>query len=188
MGKRGRKPTYDLSGEACPNPQCPLFGKRGEGNIVSNGTHPGRNGRRIRKFLCRQCGCSFCERSGTIFYGIRSPEDKVLAALKLLAKGMPLRGVVKVTKVKLDTVRRWLRVTAEHSELVNSALLKEMKVSQAELDALWRFVKKNNLRHRASLWKKNFDWDRFCQGIPDDDLLFYWENGILPGRSPGDRY
>jgi len=154
MGKRGRKPTYDLSSEACPNPQCPLFGKRGQGNIVSNGTHPGRNGRRVRKLLCKQCRRSFCERSGTIFYDLRSLEDKVLMALKLLVKGMPLRGVAEVMEVKLDTVRRWLRVAAEHSEQVNVVLLKELKVSQVELDALWSFVKKNDLRRRANLWRE----------------------------------
>ena len=140
MGKRGRKPTYDLSSEACPNPQCPLFGKQGQGNIVSNGTHLGPHGRRVRKLLCRQCRRSFCERSGTIFYDLRSPEDKVLMALKLLVKGMP--------------VRRWLRVAAEHSEQVNALLLKELKVSQVELDALWSFVKKNDLRRRANLWRE----------------------------------
>jgi transposase-like protein len=154
MGKRGRKPTYDLSNEACPNPQCELFGKQGQGNIVSNGSHRGPNGQRIRKLLCRQCRGSFCERSGSIFYDLRSPEEKVLMALKLLVKGMPLRGVAEVMEVKLDTVRHWLRVAAEHSEQVNALLLKELKVTQVELDALWSFVKKNDLRHRANLWRE----------------------------------
>jgi len=75
-------------------------------------------------------------------------------ALKLLVKGMPVRGVAEVMEVKLDTVRRWLRVAAEHSEQVNVVLLKELKVSQVELDALWSFVKKNDLRRRANLWRE----------------------------------
>jgi hypothetical protein len=74
-------------------------------------------------------------------------------ALKLLVKGMPLRGVSEVMGVKLDTVRHWLRVAAEQSEQVNTLLLKELKVSQVELDALWSFVKKNDLRRRAGLWR-----------------------------------
>jgi hypothetical protein len=75
-------------------------------------------------------------------------------ALKLLVKGMPVRGVAEVMEVKLDTVRRWLRVAAEHSEPVNAVLLKELKVAQVELDALWGFVKKNELRRRANLWRE----------------------------------
>ncbi len=45
-------------------------------------------------------------------------------------------------EVKLDTMRRWLRIAAKHSEQVNAVLLKGLKVSQVELDALWSFVKK----------------------------------------------
>lgn len=77
-----------------------------------------------------------------------------MLALKLLVKGMPLRGVAEVLDVKLDTVRHWLKVAADHSEKVNEILLKELKVSQVELDALWTFVKKNSLRQRAILWKE----------------------------------
>jgi len=74
-------------------------------------------------------------------------------ALKLLVKGMPLRGVAEVMEVKLDTVRHWLKVAAAQSEAVNSLLLRELKVSQIELDALWTFVKKKRLRQRAILWR-----------------------------------
>jgi len=77
-------------------------------------------------------------------------------ALKLLVKGMPLRGAAEVLGVKLDTVRHWLRVAAEQSEKVDAALMKELHVSQVELDALWTFVKKNSLRQRAILWKARF--------------------------------
>lgn len=153
MAKRGRKPKYNLKNEACPNPSCALCGKTGENNIVSNGTIKSKKGKRRRKFLCRVCGISFCSRTGSIFYDLRTHEDKVLLALKLLVKGMPLRGVADVLEVKLDTVRHWLKVAAGHCEQVNDILLKELKVSQVELDALWTFVKKNSLRQRAMLWK-----------------------------------
>lgn len=153
MAKKGRRPQYDLSTEACPNPDCPMYGKKGNGNIVANGTYRSKGGEKLRKFVCRICGRSFCNRSGTIFYDLRTPEEKVLLALKLLVKGMTLRGVAEVLEVKLDTVRHWLQVAAEHSERVNEELLKELKVSQVELDALWTFVKKNDLRQRALLWR-----------------------------------
>jgi len=154
MAKRGRKPKYNLENEACPNPKCSLCGKTRKGNIVSNGTIKTKQGEDRRKFLCKVCGKSFCSRTGTIFYDLRTPEEKVMLALKLLVKGMPLRGVADVLEVKLDTVRHWLRVAAVHSEKVNELLLKELKVSQVELDALWTFVKKNTLRERATLWRE----------------------------------
>lgn len=156
MAKRGRRRKYKLKNEACPNPKCPLYGKTGKGNIVSNGTYPTKEGTPARRFLCKQCGQAFCSRAGTIFYDLRSPEEKVLMAIKLLVKGMPLRGVAEVLEVKLDTVRHWLKVAAEQSEKIDTLLMKELKVSQVELDALWSFVKKNSLRQRAILWRARF--------------------------------
>jgi transposase-like protein len=153
MAKRGRKRRYKFKNEACPNPKCPSYGQAGKGNIVSNGTYPTKEGSPARRFLCRTCGESFCNRAATIFYDLRSPEERVLLALKLLVKGMPLRGIAQVLEVKLDTVRHWLKVAADQSEKVDALLLKELKVSQIELDALWTFVKKNSLRQRAILWK-----------------------------------
>lgn len=153
MAKRGRRPKYKFLQEACPNAQCSLYGKTGRGNIVSNGTYRTREGGKSRRFLCKICGESFCSRANTIFYDLRTPSEKVLLALKLLVKGMPLRGVAEVLEVKLDTVRHWLKVAAAQSEKVNNLLLRELKISQVELDALWTFVKKNSLRQRAILWR-----------------------------------
>jgi len=154
MVKRGRRPQYDLKTEACPNPDCPMYGKTGEGNIVANGTYTNKEGEKLRKFICRACSKSFCSRSGTIFYDLRTPEDKVLMALKLLVKGTSLRGVAGILEVSLDTVRRWLHLASEQSERINEVLLKDLQVSQVELDALWSFVKKNALRQRAILWRE----------------------------------
>ena len=156
MAKRGRKPKYSLDQEACPNPGCPRYGEKAQGNIVANGTYRRKGEGQARRFLCRTCGHSFCSRVGTIFYDLRSPEETVLMAFKLLVKGMPLRGVAEVLGVKLDTVRHWLKVAAEQSAKVEALLMQELPVSQVELDALWTFVKKNALRHRASLWKARF--------------------------------
>jgi transposase-like protein len=156
MAKRGRRRTYRLRKEACPNTQCSLYGQTGKGNIVSNGTYQTKAGETTRRFLCRRCGESFCSRAGTIFYDLRSPQERVLMALRLLVKGMPLRGTAEVLEAKLDTVRHWLKLAAEQSEKIDALLLKELKVSQVELDALWAFVKKNSLRQRAILWRAKF--------------------------------
>lgn len=156
MAKRGRKQTHNLGNEACPNPKCKLYGKAGQGNIVSNGTIKTKDGKKRQKFLCKVCDKSFCDRTGTIFYDLRTSEEKVLLAIKLLVKGMPLRGVADVLETKLDTVRHWLALAAKQSKKLNAWLLKELNVTQIELDALWTFVKKNSLRQRALQWKVKF--------------------------------
>jgi transposase-like protein len=138
--------------ESCPNPACTLKGKKGKGNIVSNGTYRTKAGLIAFKFICKECKKSFCSRSGSVFYDLKTSEDKILLALKLLVKGMPIREVADVLSVKRDTVRYWLTVASENSNKMDSLLKKQIKVSQADLDGLWACVKKNALRKRATIW------------------------------------
>ena len=85
MGKRGKAPKYN--DVFCTNHACSLYGKTEQGNIVSNGTYSTKSGR-VRKFICRNCGNIFNGRSGTVFFDLRTSEEKVIMALKLLLKGM----------------------------------------------------------------------------------------------------
>jgi transposase-like protein len=143
MGKRGPKPKFN--DVACTNTKCKHYGKTGTGNIVGNGTYQTQNGR-VRKLICRTCGGVFNDRDATFFYNLRTPEEKVITAMKLLLKGMSLRAIADVLGVKLDTVRGWLHRGAEHVEEINDILMKEANVSKVELDELWTFVKKKRFR------------------------------------------
>jgi transposase len=88
----------------------------------------------------------FCDRTNTAFYDLRTNEDKILLALKLVLKGMSLRSIAEVLEVSLDTVRRWLSRAADHSEEVNEVLLKDLNVTKVELDELWTFGGKKEYR------------------------------------------
>jgi transposase-like protein len=143
MGQRGPKSRF--SDVVCPNEACPHHNKRNAGNIKANGRYTTLSGL-VRKFVCHSCGGVFCEREGTAFYDLRSPEDKVLLALELVLRGMALRAVAGALKVKLDTVRFWLSQAAAHADLVNDALVKRVRVERVELDELWTFVRKKNFR------------------------------------------
>ena len=148
MGNRGPKSKFNTI--ACPNEKCGMFGKAGHGNIVGNGTYQTKSGK-IRKYICRSCGRVFCDRTNTVFFDIRTKDEKVLIALKMAIKGMSLRSISEILNVKLDTVRGWLTKAAEHSEEVNKVLLKDLKVSKVELDELWTFVKKKQYREWKSM-------------------------------------
>jgi transposase-like protein len=139
--KRGPKPKYlDIT---CPNPKCKQYGKKGLGNVVSNGTYRTRSTGKARLFLCRRCGKAFSSRSGTAFFDLRSPRKKVLMGLRLLAEGLGLRGTSRVLEIKLDTIRRWLATAALHCEQVSDMLVRDLNLSQVQVDELWTFVKKN---------------------------------------------
>lgn len=78
----------------------------------------------------------------------------------MLLRGMSLRGIADVLGVKLDTVRFYLTHCAEHAEVVNDQLIKEISVSRVELDELWTFVQKKRLRqwqrHQRMKAKRGF--------------------------------
>lgn len=147
MGKRGKAPKF--KDVFCTNAACNVYGRTKQGNIVSNGTYSTKSGR-VRKFICRSCGNIFNSRTGTVFFDLRTSEEKVILALKLLLKGISVRGIAEVLGSKPDTVLSWLRRAAEHSEEVDAFLLRDLKVSKVELDELWTFVKKKRLKE----WKK----------------------------------
>ena len=148
MGARGPKSKF--IDEACPNTECAMYGQVGHGNIAGNGTYQTLNGR-VRKYVCRSCGTTFCGRKNTAFFDFKTKDEKVLLALKMIIKGMSMRAVAEVLETKLDTVRNWVNRAAEHTEEVNAVLLKEMKVTKVELDELWTFVQKKQFREWSSL-------------------------------------
>jgi transposase-like protein len=143
MGLRGPKSKFDRI--ACPNKRCRHFGLLGQGNLKGNGRYHTQSGW-VRKFVCHSCDGVFCDRTGTAFYDLRTPEDRVLLALQLVLRGMSLRAVAGALEAKLDTVRFWLTQAAAHAEEVNAALLKQVHVERVELDELWTFVRKKNFR------------------------------------------
>ena len=138
--------------QACINPACKLYAKTKQGNIVSNGTYRTKDGTQGRRFLCKICGKSFCNRTGTIFHGLRSSEEKIINALKLLLKGMPLQKTADSLGITFNTVRHWLNIAAKQRDKIDALLKKDPEVSQDELDILWAFLRKNSLRQRAAIW------------------------------------
>jgi len=67
---------------------------------------------------------------------IEADERGVFLALKMILKGMGLRGGAEVLGVKLYTVRRWLCTAAEHRGEVNKVFMKDINVYRVELDEL----------------------------------------------------
>ncbi len=147
-------PKIETDRKVCPNTKCTLYANPDKSNIISNGTFRTKDGTILHRFICKECGKSFCSRTSSIFKGLRSPDEKVIEVLKLLVKGLSLRGVAKIIGVEFRTARSWLKLAAEHSEKINAMLTKELEISQVELDSLWSFVKNNSLRERANSRKR----------------------------------
>ncbi len=139
MGKRGPKPKFtDI---CCPNKECKFYRIFGKGNITGNGTYQIKN-RKVRKYICHECGRVFNDRTDTFFDNLRKDESIIILALKMAMKGMSIEAIADVLEVKPATVSNWLLRAAKQCEKVNDELMKDLNVSRVEMDELWVIVEK----------------------------------------------
>lgn len=115
-GLKTQSSEYSLKKKACPNPNCPLYGKIEESKVISNGTYRTKERAISQRFFCNECGKSFCSRAGSLFYGLRTSEEKILKCLKLMSQGMTSLSVSKILGVRHDTVQRWLKVSGTQNK------------------------------------------------------------------------
>ena len=68
----------DVSRVFCPNLECSAKGKQGQGNIVIHS-------RKRPRYQCRTCQKTFSAREGTMFAGLRKPEELIVQVVTLWA-------------------------------------------------------------------------------------------------------
>ena len=113
MGKRGPKPQFIYV--ACPNEQCSLYGLKGQGNIIGNGTYESR-GEKTRKYKCTHCNRVFNDHTGSYFHNLRKDENKILLALQMSMKGMSIEAIAEVLGIQAATVARWIALASEQCD------------------------------------------------------------------------
>ena len=126
-------------GQPCPNPDCSLYNRMHTGNVSAISTYMTQSGKR-RILYCTQCERSFSETRDTVFFDLRTPEEKVMMALKMLLVRVDLTGISFVLGVTEETVLAWLRRAAHQAEAINHHLLRALPVTQVQLDEMWNFI------------------------------------------------
>jgi IS1 family transposase len=110
-----------------------------QGNVSAIATYLTQSGKR-RIFRCHTCETPFAETRETVFFDLRTAEDKVMMALKMLLVRVDLAGISFVLGVTEETVLAWLRRAAHQAEVVNQHLLRALPVTQVQLDEMWNFI------------------------------------------------
>src|SRR5438128_7094992 len=126
-------------GQPCPNPDCTYAQMINRGNIRAISTSLTQSGKR-RIFQCTKCGTPFCETLDTVFFDLKTPEEKVMMALKMLLVKVDLAGISFVLGVTEDTVLAWLQRAAHKAAEINAHLLRDLPVTQVQLDEMWNFI------------------------------------------------
>ena len=130
----------DLSKYCCPNEECSMYGKRGEGNIRPHGWSSKERG--IRLLRCRVCRTDFSERRGTPLFGTRLPEKTLISIAEHLVEGTGMRATGRLCGVTLNTVLRFAGQAGAHAEVFHDQMVRHVAVDQLQADEMWSFVGK----------------------------------------------
>ena len=125
---------------SCINPECKIYNKQGLDNIARRCFYGKEKDREL--LYCKKCGQRFSAERKTMFKHIRLPKSVVYSILKSLSSGAGIRATERSVGVHRDTVSRVLKQAANHFEEVNKVLIKEIKLSEIQLDEFWSYVKK----------------------------------------------
>jgi hypothetical protein len=114
-----------------------------QGNVSAIATYLTQSGKR-RIFRCHTCETPFSETRETVFFDLRTSEDKVMMALKMLLVRVDLAGIGFVLGVTEATVLGWLRRAAHQADTINRHLLRALPVTQVQLDEMWNFIERKH--------------------------------------------
>jgi transposase-like protein len=123
----------------CQNIQCKHYLKEKGKDIIKYGKN--RAGHQLYK--CLHCNHFFTETKLTPIYRKRLSEEEITRISKLLVEKNGIRSIERITGHHRDTIGRLLEDMAEHAQQVNQTLLRNLNLTQYEMDELWVTVKKN---------------------------------------------
>jgi IS1 family transposase/transposase-like protein len=130
-------------GQPCPNPECSSYRLLDRGNVSAISTYLTQSGKR-RIFRCKDCARTFSETRETVFFDLRTAEEKVMMALKMLLVKVALSDIGFVLGVTEETVLAWLRRAAHQAQEINAHLLRDLPVTEVQLDEMWNFIRRKH--------------------------------------------
>jgi transposase-like protein len=126
----------------CQNPRCKYFLKEKGKDLIKRGKN--HAGHQIYK--CLHGSKTFTETKLTPLYHKHLSEQEIIRICKLLVGRNGIRATERITGHHRDTIGILLEDLAEHAALVNQTLLRNLGLSQYEMDEFWTTIKKNRKR------------------------------------------
>jgi hypothetical protein len=131
------------SRQFCDNHACEKYGLVGQGNIKTHSFASGQG-------YCSCCkGKPFSIRKGTMFFGLRTPIDKIIRVLGLIASGLGQNAVCREEDVTGDSVRDWIVLASEQVSAFTAYMQRDMRLEQVQIDEFWSFIRKKRELERA---------------------------------------
>jgi transposase-like protein/IS1 family transposase len=99
-----------------------------------------RGGRTIYVIRCRDCRKTFCDRYGTAFYDLKTPEEKVQRAIEQGLEGLCPEAVARIEGVYPTTVQRWIDRACSQARAADQEVITVVSTENVELDELYSFA------------------------------------------------
>ena len=125
---------------SCSNENCEMYGKREGGNIAHRCWYGKAKDREL--LYCKACGVRFSAERYTTFGHTKLSKDKFCEVLECLCNKAGIRGTARITGISTKTVLATIRIASQHLKQVNQVLVKDLKVSEVQMDEFWAFIKK----------------------------------------------
>ena len=127
----------------CPNEQCNDYGLRQKGNIAIRGKYGKDNNRDL--LYCKTCGKRYAATQASALFGLHLSDESIRQIIHHAAEGVGVRATARLLELDKDTVNRVILRAGVHCANVLSELLRSLKLTEAQLDELWTFVKKRRV-------------------------------------------
>lgn len=136
LGKTLKSDELASPSSFCWNEACSDYGRVDAGNLRKFGfTRKGR-----QRWQCNTCKKVVAETEGTVFHGKQYDGQRIVECFAMLAERNSLAAIRRVKGMKQETISDWLIQAAAQMEQLEQVLLKDHKMSRAQLDALWTYV------------------------------------------------
>ena len=132
----------DLSTYFCPNPNCKDHGVRGKGNITTS-TRYGKGGTHLLR--CKTCNQRFSENRNTVFMHSNYSRETIQRIILAVAECNSVRGTARILSLDKDGVNRVVLKAGDHCKTILENLIRDLCLTECQLDELWTFVKKRKL-------------------------------------------
>lgn len=116
------------------NPFCPYIGIIDDAihALVGNGFHGKTD--RIQCFKCQACHRCFTARLNTPHYRLRTPTDRIAFILGILAEGITIASLDRLSEHSETTIHRWRDRAGLHGGRLNEHLLKQLVLEHIQVD------------------------------------------------------
>jgi Transposase and inactivated derivatives len=126
------------SQQYCDNPSCTFYMLVGAENIRIHS-------RPKSQVYCTSCKNRWVVTKGTIRFGLKTPIEKIISTLYMMAKGMGLRETCRKQGITPKAASTWIEKAAHYEEGFTNYMKYQMNLDESQIEEIWKFVRKKEM-------------------------------------------